>query len=176
MEGICEFRLESEKFLEASNGPFLGGAALDDRPRTLPTAEFAHEALFAVELWVNLDDREHTPRIARSPSLPLEGTSNEPYSGLRILEDLVFPESADAPACLLEPQCLVNVSLDVGAELLRPELGGAPRTDIVVRAAVPEAAVDEHCQPCTRKGDVRPSSWGAEVDPVSEAFRPEKTP
>ena len=61
---------------------------------------------------------------------------------------------------------------DVGGELVAPEPGRTAGADIVRRAAMPEAAVNEHRHLRSEEDDVRAAGGGTRVNPVAKARPP----
>jgi hypothetical protein len=69
---------------------------------------------------------------------------------------IVFPDAEDAPAS--PAQSLINqaVTGDVGGELLFPERTVAGGLRAVLGTAMPEAAVNEDCEPQLLENKIRP--------------------
>src|SRR5699024_3363246 len=68
---------------------------------------------------------------------------------------LVLPEPEDAPSCVGERACGPEIAFSVRNDL-RPPIGDVGlRLHVMLRAAVPEAPVDEDCDPNAREDDVR---------------------
>ena len=84
---------------------------------------------------------------------------------------IVFPHSDDRPTRLGERCVGRPISSHVRLELLRPPLLVRLREGCVLRATMPETAVDEHRDPLAREGDIGPRSTQSrdtQVDPVAE--------
>ncbi len=117
-------------------------------------------------------DRLAEPSInhGRSRSSPL------PYGSLddvRALDHcLVLPEPDDIPTCGPKGRVDGAVTLNVASELRLPVVEVDLRLPSVLRASVPEAAIDEHCDSLSLEGDVgaNPSAPGfdREVHPEPE--------
>lgn len=74
---------------------------------------------------------------------------------------LVFPEPENGPPLVDETSVGVSITLDVPVELLDPPLLPGGRDRRVLRARVPEAAVDEYSEPGSGESDVRPTTRNA---------------
>jgi hypothetical protein len=93
-------------------------------------------------------------------------------------ESLVLPETERRPAggrqCTVDP----TISLNVRLKLAGPELLVRARDRAVLDAAMPEAAVDEDCDPSPRENNVRtngnPFHHDAHPDSVTESTRVER--
>lgn len=86
----------------------------------------------------------------------------------------MLPEAQHPPTLRFEHSRRVAVAFSVRGELGSPPVTVASRARSVLRTPVPEATVDEHCQPLARKRDIDgPSAlaWDGEGDPVPEAAR-----
>jgi hypothetical protein len=85
---------------------------------------------------------------------------------------LMLPDANHLPASLLELAICVSISAPIRLDLLAPEGGVGFRPAGMHRAAVPEAAVDEHSYACRTEDDVdAPSAIGQHwtIDPVPQA-------
>lgn len=80
--------------------------------------------------------------------------SNYVRDVVSFFENFVFPSSMDLPAQPLEFSGLALVPLHILLEFLGPEFLACGRKGIVFRAAVPEATIDENCNPWARKDNV----------------------
>lgn len=67
---------------------------------------------------------------------------------------VMLPETKDCPAGIAKSSTGVRVTLDVSRDLLTPIHRVRPGCDEALRAPVPEASVDEHCNPASGKDDV----------------------
>lgn len=81
--------------------------------------------------------RQHLPRDASS------SLGYGPRGHLDVREHLVLPETNDAPPGRFQFYGLPSVSGHVRSQSLAPVLGPGAGADVVLRAAVPEAAIDE---------------------------------
>lgn len=66
----------------------------------------------------------------------------------------VFPEPDRGPAKCVQSPVRVGVPRTIGLDLLAPEICIALRPGAVLRATVPETAIDEDGYPCTGENDV----------------------
>jgi hypothetical protein len=73
----------------------------------------------------------------------------------RLVNRLMLPDPHHRPACLLECGCLSPIALTRTADLGLPERPIGHWHLAMFRAAVPEAAIDEHRHASPRKDDVR---------------------
>jgi len=83
----------------------------------------------------------------------------------------VLPKSQDSPPLIFEDGVGLFVALLVSLNLRSPPVGIGPRLPEVLWASVPEAAVDEDCNPSAPKNDVGapPKSRDrSSIDSVSE--------
>lgn len=85
----------------------------------------------------------------------------------------MFPESERCPACFAQHQVRFSVALSVAVQLRHPVLRIPLRRRRMLRASVPEAAVNEDCNSLLREHDVSPASTtqGWEINSVSKAGR-----
>lgn len=95
---------------------------------------------------------------------------------IRILS-LAFPNDRASPARRLEPFDGPTVALDVGVELVLPELCACLRCRRAAAAFVsmPEATVDENREPVARQHDVRGPWEITAMEPKAEAVTMEET-
>ena len=93
----------------------------------------------------------------------------------RFVHGLVLPDSDHEPTGGLQPSRGILVAATIGLEFLPPPLSIVPRHGSVLRAQMPEAAVDEHRNSLTGEDDVDPSAPPVErrVDAVTETPTPE---
>src|SRR5580692_13001245 len=96
------------------------------------------------------------------PSGPADGGDHGVY---RLRERYVLPEPDHRPAGLRERLVGGAVTLDVPGQLRRPVPVIVLRLAAVVRAGVPEAAVDEHGDLAAGKRDVRADPAQRQVEP-----------
>jgi hypothetical protein len=73
----------------------------------------------------------------------------------------VFPESHDRPPALLQLARCLGVSASIALDLGGPELGVRLSDGVMLRAAMPEAPVDEDREPQSGKHDVGGPSYVA---------------
>src|SRR4051812_46588697 len=88
---------------------------------------------------------------------------------LGFLENLMLPESKNPPPGLFELPRLASVARHVLREFLEPERPPGTRQDVVVRATVPEATVDEEGRFSSREYNVGPDTEHAPMETVPEA-------
>lgn len=86
----------------------------------------------------------------------------------RCLTDLMLPHAQDRPAFSDEGKRLAAVAVDVLTELRVPELVAGARVDVVLGAAVPEAAVDEEGELSRGNDQVGSATGGADVKPIAD--------
>src|SRR4051812_45881562 len=70
----------------------------------------------------------------------------------------MLPEAQDRPASRLESCVGFAITFDVAVEFRLPELAICARLRSVLRASMPEAAVNEHGYPLAREDNVR-ADW-----------------
>lgn len=66
----------------------------------------------------------------------------------------MLPESQHTPSDASQPLIRVGIPGPIGFDLISPEVGVSFRPSCMLRAAVPETAIDENGQSNTRKGYV----------------------
>lgn len=82
---------------------------------------------------------------------------------------LMLPHPQHGPAEVMESGVRPSVPRHVRVQLCPPPVGVRLRSDAVVWAGVPEAAIHEDRQAGAREDYVRPARQGAHVDAKSEA-------
>jgi hypothetical protein len=100
---------------------------------------------------------------------PVQKPSNSPRC---IHRRLVLPDPYDLPSGSFQLGVVQSVPLDVSTDLGAPIVGIGPRARSVVRASVPEAAINKDGQLLTTEDDVRSAAQGCDrprVDPISES-------
>src|SRR5262245_21988445 len=88
----------------------------------------------------------------------------------------MFPDPKDPPATRLKLQAACTIAIDVLSKLARPELSPRSRTDVVIGAPVPEAAIDEDGHTSRREDQVWLPWQPSVVKSISEAPGPEQRP
>mgnify|MGYP001227613457 CR=1 FL=1 len=68
---------------------------------------------------------------------------------------LMLPDPDDLPTVVVENPVGFLVTFHVPLDLGLPEVGVGPRSDVMLRTAVPEASVDEDRDPCCAEDEVR---------------------
>lgn len=84
----------------------------------------------------------------------------------------VLPDSDDSPALGDQDPFILRITLTVGQQLPPPERGVRFGEVGVLIAVVPEAAIDEHCDPGARENEVRPYPTLRAHAPVDEEATP----
>jgi hypothetical protein len=114
-------------------------------------------------------------RVERAPSLmsrkqPPSHCILNPNRG----EDwiIVLPTPHHDPSCVYEQSVSFVVPLEGAADLPSPEVSVRPRDSVVLRAAVPEATVQEHRHPRCREHHVGGPSYGLDGSTVDEVAQP----
>lgn len=67
----------------------------------------------------------------------------------------MFPDSYHMPSGCFEMRCLPYITLDVRSQFLRPEVDPGPWHYVVLRASMPEAAIDEDQDALFAKDEIR---------------------
>jgi hypothetical protein len=91
----------------------------------------------------------------------------------------VLPHANHHPSRIRQPRIRVGITSPVLLELVSPPLGVALRTQVTIRAAVPEAPVDEHGNSRSREDDVgapAESRKGSDVNAVAQALTVQSAP
>jgi len=87
------------------------------------------------------------------------------------------PELQHAPTLCFEQPAFLAVTLSVAAELRRPKSPICLRQrECALRAAVPEAAVNEYGEVLAAEYDVRPDARNSEIGPISAHPRAPQLP
>jgi hypothetical protein len=123
-------------------------------------------------------DQFHTDDPAMGPEggfTTQDGSDRIAYGRVVVLR-FVLPEPEDAPPLIEERASLPTVAFEIGAELVAPELLLRPRADIVLRAAMPETAVDKDDHVLAREYEVWSSSWRSQSNAVPQSPLPENAP
>jgi hypothetical protein len=117
--------------------------------------------------------------LARTEAISLRSLSHgagrtEPAHGRfhrvgRILDSHVLPKSHYRPTCGAHRYVDLMVPLDVASQLRLPVAHVDARRPAMLRAPVPEAPIDENCQPRSRKGYVHPHQTFARTYAVALA-------
>ena len=92
------------------------------------------------------------------------------------VQSFVLPDTDDRPAVRHQPCGRVAIPLDVRLQLRRPPRSVVRRPRRVLRAAMPEAAVDEDSDPSRGEHDVSPSTgyareWNVYAVPIPKAMQ-----
>jgi hypothetical protein len=82
----------------------------------------------------------------------------------------VLPNAKDPPACCVKVGVHRGVTGTVAFDFLPPELGSRCRWLVVLRATVPEAAINEDCNSAAREDEVG-SACKLGVEDISETDR-----
>ncbi len=130
-------------------------------------------AAFQTHFLVGLFDLDDAPIGLCDGTLACHDLPNSANDLLELFVDLVLPNADDAPAESLQLQGLPAVALDVSAQLLSPEGDSGSGANVVFRAAVPEASVDEKRYTPSRKDNVRFPGRRLRMDAVAQSGRPE---
>lgn len=85
---------------------------------------------------------------------------------------LVFPSPQYCPARRGEQAVSVGVPGLVSGQLVRPERGVCGGAAPVLRASMPEAAVDEHRDSCGSEDDVRTAAQSGQWGPINPVPQP----
>ena len=78
---------------------------------------------------------------------------------------LVLPDVQRLPTDFTKADVVASIPGDVGSELRCPPFPIRLRTHAVLRAGVPETAVNEHCQSKPRHNEIRPPGEVLTVEP-----------
>ena len=110
------------------------------------------------------------------PGAALHGSqhSANPSENADGFPQLVLPNTDDAPTLLAERAGYKTVAVLVAGEFLHPESAVVGRHVGVLRATVPETAIDKHSNALTAKGEVRPADKGGVTTPAGDAFGAEQ--
>lgn len=154
--------------------PGIGGASFRGRDGE---ESWRDATAVVVSLRASLDDGRHSmlsnslfPNQSELPPTLLYRASNPPGFAACVG---VFPDPDHGPASRAEEFVRCDVATTVGFDFLHPPFAVVLRERLVLRAAMPEAAVHEHRNVCTGKDDVGAATldvgeWG-EVDAEAQA-------
>jgi hypothetical protein len=92
---------------------------------------------------------------------------------LYIFKHLMFPEPADAPPIFLEPPCLLAVTSHIFSQFSCPELSVGSWANIVLRAAMPLAAIDKNHYPLPLEHKVGAAVLQLDMDPKAHPCPPQ---
>jgi sugar (pentulose or hexulose) kinase len=86
------------------------------------------------------------------------------------------PKTDDCPTGIFETPALFSVTLDVPRELRSPVAGVCGGAAAALRAAMPEATVNEHCDLPPAEREVWPRALDAQVSaPTTDASCPHRS-
>lgn len=101
-----------------------------------------------------------------------QGPFNTGQSASRVCQNIMLPKSQNAPPHLSEHLTLDQISLNIVPQLAGPELRARARPDVVVRAAVPEAAIHEDDCSVAGEDDIGSPGQPSRVETIPEAAGP----
>ena len=133
--------------LEASGGPgslpFSCVAFLLDCVAFVHVAKVHMDTPFLVTCLIQGLDPDDAPRFFEGGRLTPDDGLDVPCDLIDLCENGVFPDPDHAPVLQLQFEGLADIALDILTQLVGPELHPASRSDIVVRASMPETPIDE---------------------------------
>jgi hypothetical protein len=157
-----------------TTAPFLCASSLLSRLNPIRIAQILEVAALKV-VGVQSFDTDYAP--IGWPAAALRVRQKSGYHAddtVELLENRVLPDAYDPPAISLELDCLSAVALNVFAQLSLPEPIVTARPYVVLGAAVPEAAIDEDCDPGAGERDIGPADSCRPLNAVTQAGLPKR--
>jgi hypothetical protein len=155
--------------------PLLRASSLRNRLSSPCVPQILKVSPFSIEVPVDLSDPDYPPAAGWPPARARKSRPDARHKPLRRFEDFMLPYTENSPSDILQPLRLDGIPPAILGKLFRPELLRASRSHVMVRAAVPETAVDEHRDARAGENDVRSPSWRRSVYPITETGIPKCT-
>lgn len=117
-------------------------------------------------------NQNHTPVVVIEVSATLYRAGDPGSDEIDSSRHVVLPHAHDGPSLLLKGERLLTIPVDVQAKLFGPEFGSRTRPTVVLRAAMPEATINEDGNLGSDEHQVRSPNWSACMDAIAETGSP----